>query len=60
MLSRFVKRDDGRNAWARLKGKECDTPLAQVGELVEFKIVSGEMAKLEPRSATEMKAMRSS
>ena len=32
VLSRFVKRDDGRSAWARLRGKECDSPLAQVGE----------------------------
>ena len=29
VLSRFVKRDDGRSAWARLRGKECDSPLAQ-------------------------------
>ena len=46
VLSRFVKRDDGRSAWARLKGKECDSPLAQVG------VVRGEMAKLDPRWAT--------
>ena len=52
VLSRFVKRDDGRSAWARLRGKECDSPLAQVGETVDFKIVRGEMAKLEPRWAT--------
>ena len=52
VLSRFVKRDDGRSAWARLRGKECDSLLAQVGETVDFKIVSGEMAKLEPRWAT--------
>ena len=52
VLSRFVKRDDGRSAWARLRGKECDSPLAQVGETVDFKIVRGEMAKLEPSWAT--------
>ena len=52
VLSRLVKRDDGRSAWARLRGKECDSPLAQVGETVDFKIVRGEMAKLEPRWAT--------
>ena len=52
VLSRYVKRDDGRSAWARLRGKECDSPLAQVGETVDFKIVRGEMAKLEPRWAT--------
>ena len=34
VLSRFVKRDDGRSALARLRGKECDSPLAQVGETV--------------------------
>ena len=45
VLSRFVKRDDGRSAWARLRGEECDSPLA-------FKIVHGEMAKLESRWAT--------
>ena len=45
VLSRFVKRDDGRSAWARLRGKE-------VGETVDFKIVRGEVAKLEPRWAT--------
>ena len=39
-------------AWARLRGKECDSPLAQVGETVDFKIERGEMAKLEPRWAT--------
>ena len=49
VLSRFVKRDDGRSAWARLK--ECDSPLAQVGETVDFKNVRGETAKLEPRWA---------
>ena len=37
---------------ARLRGKECDSPLAQVGETVDFKIVRGEVAKLEPRWAT--------
>ena len=52
VLSRFVTRDDGRSAWARLRGKECDSPLAQVGETVDFKIVRCEMAKLEPRWAT--------
>ena len=52
VLSRFVKRDDGRSAWARPRGKECDSPLAQVGETIDFKIVLGEMAKLEPRWAT--------
>ena len=52
VFSRFVKRDDGRSAWARLRGKECDSPLAQVGETVDFKIVRGEMARLEPRWAT--------
>ena len=52
VLSRFVKRDDGRSAWARLRGKECDCPFSQVGETVDFKIVCGEMAKLEPRWAT--------
>ena len=31
---------------------ECDSPLAQVGETVDFKIVRGEMAELEPRWAT--------
>ena len=52
MLSRFVKRDEGRSAWARLRGKKCDNPLAQVGETVDLKIVRSEMAKLEPRWAT--------
>ena len=51
VLSRFVKRDDGRSAWARLRDKECDSFLAQ-GETVDFKIVRGEMAKLEPPWAT--------
>ena len=52
VLSRFVKRDDGRSAWARLRSKECDSKLAQLGETVDFKIVRREMAKLEPRWAT--------
>ena len=51
VLNRYIKRDDGRSAWARLRGKECDSPLAQIGETVDFKIVRGEMAKLEPRWA---------
>ena len=51
VLSRFVTRDDGRSAWARLRSKECDSPLAQVGETVDFKIMRGEMAKLQPRWA---------
>ena len=46
VLSQFVKRDAGRSEWARLRGKECDSPLAQVGDTVDFKIVCGEMAKL--------------
>ena len=37
---------------SRLRSKECDSPLAQVGEIVDFKIVRGEMAKLEPCWAT--------
>ena len=66
VLSRFVKRYDGRSAWARLRGKECDSPLAQVSETVDFKIVRGEMAKLEragPREHSwdaQTKATRSS
>ena len=40
MLSRSVKRDDGRS------------PLAQVGETADSKIVRGEMAKLEARWTT--------
>ena len=52
VLSRFAKRDDGGSAWARLGGKECDSPLEQAGETVDFKIVRGVMAKLEPRWAT--------
>ena len=52
VLSRYIKRDDGRSAWARLRGKECDSPLAQIGETVDFKVVRGAMAKLEPRWIT--------
>ena len=37
VLSRFVKRDDCRSAWARLRGKECDSPLPQVGETVDWR-----------------------
>ena len=54
VLSRYIKRDDGRSAWARLRGKECDSPMAQIGETVNFKVVRGEMAKLEPRWATDV------
>ena len=36
----------------RLRSKDCDSPLAQVGETVDFKFVRGEMAMLEPRLAT--------
>ena len=35
VLNRYIKRDDGRSAWARLRGKECDSPLAQIGETVQ-------------------------
>ena len=49
VLNRYIKRDDGRSAWARLRGKECDSPLAQIGETVDFKIVRGEMAKTGAR-----------
>ena len=51
VLSRFIKRDDGRSAWARLRGKECDSPMTPIGETVDFKVVHGDMAKLEPRWA---------
>ena len=34
VLSRFVECDDGLSAWSRLRGKEGDSPLAQVGETV--------------------------
>ena len=51
VLSRFVKRDDGHSAGARLRGKECDSPLAPIGDTVDFKFVRGDMAKLEPRWA---------
>ena len=36
-----------------MRGKECASPLAQTGETVDFKVVRGEMAKLEPRWITE-------
>ena len=52
VLSRYIKREDGRSAWARLRGKECDSPLAQIGETVDFQVVRGAMAKLEPRWIT--------
>ena len=52
VLSPFMKREGVRSAWARLRGKECDSPLAQVGETVHFKVVRGEVAKLEPHWAT--------
>ena len=51
VLSRFIKRDDGRSAWAQLRGKECDSPMAPIGETVDFKVVRGDVAKLEPRWA---------
>ena len=35
VLSRFVKREGGRSAWACLRSKECDSPLAQVGETAD-------------------------
>ena len=38
VLGRFVKRGDGRGACAPLRDKECDSPLAPVGETVDFKI----------------------
>ena len=31
------------------EARSVDSPLAHVGETVDFKIVRGEMAKLEPR-----------
>ena len=49
--SRFIKRDDARSACSWLRGKECDSPMAPIGETVDFKVVRGDMAELEPRSA---------
>ena len=46
------KRDDGHSTRSRVKGKECDGPLAQVGETMGFKVACCEVAELESRWVT--------
>ena len=48
-LSQTEKRSDEHSARSQVKSKECDGPLAQVGETVGFKVACCEMAELEFR-----------
>ena len=50
--SQSEKRDDGHSTRSRVKGKECDGPLAQVGETMGFKVACCEVAELESRWVT--------
>ena len=50
--SQSEKRDDGHSTRSRVKGKECDGPLAQVGETMGFKSACCEVAELESRWVT--------
>ena len=43
---------DGHSMRSRVKGKECDVPLAQVGEKMGFKVACCEVAELESRWVT--------
>ena len=42
VLNRFIKRDDGRSAWARQREKECDSWMAPIGETVDFNFLRGD------------------
>ena len=46
-LSQTEKRSDEHSTRSRVKSKECDGPLAQVGETVGFKVACCGMAELE-------------
>ena len=46
------KRDGGHSTRSRVKGRECDGPLAQVGETMGFKVACCEVAELESRWVT--------
>ena len=52
MPSQTEKRDDGDGTRSRVKSKECDGPLAQVGETMGSKAVSCEVSELESRWVT--------
>ena len=52
--SQSEKRDDGHGTASRIKGKEYDGPLAQVGETMGFKVVCCDMAELESRWVTRV------
>ena len=45
MPSQSEKRDDGHITRSRVRGKECDGPLAQVGETMGFKVACCEVAE---------------
>ena len=53
-LSLTEMQDDGHSKRSRVKTKECDGPLAQVGETMEFKAACCEMAELELRRVTRV------
>ena len=46
-LSQTEKRSDEHSTRSRVKSKECDGPLAQVGETMGFKVACCEMAERE-------------
>ena len=50
--SQSEKRDDGHGTRSRVKGKEHDGPLAQVGETMRSKASCCEVAELESRWVT--------
>ena len=50
VLSQPEKRDDGHGTRSRVKSKEWEGPLAQVGETTGFKVACCEVAELESRS----------
>ena len=57
-LSQTEKRSDEHSTRSRVKSKECDGPLAQVGETVGFKVACCAMAELELRWVTRVRLDR--
>ena len=54
VLSQTEKRSDEHSTTSRVKSKECDGPLAEVGETMGFKVAYCEMAELELRWVTRV------
>ena len=46
VLTNYIIRENGRSVWGRLRGEECTSSLALIGETVDFRLVRAEKAKL--------------